>query len=139
MKVNVPEPVDPVSLYRFVQERDCAKGDLETMLRMVRLELDKICASTLQGKNYTIIEYEMTIERRDLEERLCFPVAGGFDLTVPNGRKYALPRFQNRYREAFQDATTNIGMEKTPIRVRIEVTGFRDKITRQVEARDPRQ
>ena len=137
MKVKYPEPVDPVSLYKFMQEMDCTQKDLETILRIARLELDKICANTLQGKEYTVVAYEMTIERRDLEERLCFPVAGGFDLTVPNGRKYALPRFQNRYREAFQDATTNIGMEKTPIRFRIEVTGFRDKIARQVDAMDP--
>ncbi len=139
MKVDFPEPVDPVSLYRFMQERDCTQKDLETMLRIVRLEIDKICASTLQGRDYTLIAYEMTIERRDREERLCFPVIGGFDLSVGAGRMYALPRFQNRYREAFQEAVNGIGDGLAPVTINIEVTGFRDKITRQVEAQDPSQ
>ncbi len=122
-----------------MQERDCTKRDLETILRAVRLELDRICSNVLQSKEYTIVAYEMMIERRDQEKRLCFPVEGGFDLSIEAGRKYALPRFQRRYREAFQEAIANIGIGKIPISVRIGVTGFRDKITKRVEAQDPRQ
>ena len=63
-------------------------------------------------------------------------MSGGFDLTVREGREFSLLKFKKNYKKFFSSLPEKFNYENK-ISIYISLTGFRDKITKEIETQDP--
>ncbi|MBT4165520.1 hypothetical protein HOE04_00590 [archaeon] len=134
MKIKVPEPLNPITLYELtLQNRTYSKPHLKSLLRAIEKSLDKVCEIDLQKPDYTIAEYQVLILETDPEKYLGDYIRGGFDLSIKDTRKHSIKEFQEQYKESFKEISQLQNIQY-PINISVCIIGFRDKITTELES-----
>jgi hypothetical protein len=133
VKVQLGEPCGPgINYEKSIKNARLDFNELETILREVETNLDEIYQKL--DESYSMLCYNIVLENGNNDEEKF--VSGGIDLSVKEGRKYALPEFKQEYKRAFKAFLQNPENTKNRLSIEVSVTGFRDKITKIVEARD---
>lgn len=138
MKVKVPDPIHPVLLYELSFESKKFKlSKLEIMLGEIEEKLDSVCEELKSGK-YTFVGYEVLFYVIDNSKPVILGdiLQGGFVLSVEEGKVFALPDFQQRYKSSFGEILREY-KEDMLFNAKVEVVGSRDHGFEEVEAQDP--
>lgn len=134
MKVKVPEPVSPAIFYeKIIKDRRFNFEDLEKLLNEFEKKLDDIY-ERLNNK-IAIFDYRIVLMNENNKKDVEF-VTGLIDLSVKEGREYALPDFKKEYKKAFRTFLGKKENFSNPLYIEVAVIGFGDKIYHEVEAKD---
>jgi len=137
MEIKIPEPAGPSSdLYDLNVEQQFDQQELEKRLRQIEADLDRICDEELKSGKYVIVEYLVSILRRDTNKHLGHD-QGGFVLIDEYTKKSCVPIFQKDYKRTFQKVLEQAKGQSFPARVVISVVGVGDCITETVETNYP--
>lgn len=138
MKVKFPEPAGStlVDYEKKIENKKFNFKELEELVKGFKKDLDEIC-NKLNDKT-TILSYSLVFQRVDNSEEIEF-MNGGFDLSVKGGREYALPDFKRGYKKAFESVLEKTREASYPLNIKISIIGLGDKITHEIEAKDPTQ
>ena len=137
MKIIIPEPVSPETLYeRNLQFESLNQEDLEDLINGVETALDIVCSKL--DKNYSIVEYEIVFFRGNLYDWNLFGryICGGFDLTHDSYKNFVISDFQEEYKRSLQKVKEDYCKNPGSLRFNGLVRRFRDSISREIEAKD---
>jgi len=134
MKVKISEPVgSPLINYeRRIKNRVFNPKELEELVKGIEADLNRICSKL--DDRIACFGYELSFRKTNSNEEID-SMAGGFDLSAKGGKEYALPGFIRYYKKMFKGILENPPEDMTDIY--ISLTGFGDKITHEVEAKEP--
>lgn len=139
VEVKYHEPVgEPVTLFYLEAEQIFDYDSLKKLLETAEQELDRVCFTRLQTDEFFVVFYNLIIAKSDFADSyLGEYLSGGFDLTVQEGRKHALPEFQRFYKKSFRTALKEIYGQSYRLNIDFNVSGFRDTITQTTLAVRP--
>lgn len=145
MKVKFPEPVSPVVLYELYREaQNYKREELSSILEKIEKGFDYACEELMSGKyssaNYTVdIMSKRRIDASRLENIKCLgDIYGGGFIIEPERDFSNVKYFQLEYRRAFEKII-GLGNLDFLIGIDVEISGFRDTITTEIDALDPPQ
>ena len=139
MKVKIPEPVDDLEFYRLsIENKTFTKSELEKLVKNIESDLDKIYETELKTGKISFLNYQILFMTNNKEE-LGYMLDGGMFLSVKAGRECALPEFQCRYKNSFKKVLADPKSISQPLNIYLSITGARDTITTEVEAKDPKE
>ncbi|MDD5192446.1 MAG: hypothetical protein PHH54_04690 [Candidatus Nanoarchaeia archaeon] len=136
MEVKFPEPVgvELIDYEKKIENKKFNFRELEELVNGFEKDLDNIYEK-LDDK-ITIVDYRLIFQRADSSEIIEF-MKGGFDLSVKANREYVLSDFKERYKETFESLLEKTRKPSYPLNIYISVLGFGNKITHEIEAKDP--
>ncbi len=134
MKVKFPEPVAQLIDYSFkIEDKFFTGSKLEELINGLKKDFGNIVDKL--DDTISIVSYELIFQRADNYENLGF-MSGGFDLSVKEGREYALPDFKRGYKETFKSILEKTKNAPYPLNIEISITGFGDKVTHEIDVKD---
>ena len=135
------EPVgEPVVLFsRPIKNRLFTRDELTKLLQEYEGELDDIVEMLKKGE-FSMIFYNLTLERADNGRLIGGIIEGGSDLSVGEREtRHSLRMLKNKYggyKSVFKDVIEEHDYS-VPINSEMSLIGFRDEITRPVKMRNP--
>ena len=136
VQVKFGEPVSPLVFYEeIIKNKKFNFRTLEKLLNKFEEKLDNIYERF--DDKISMFDYRIVLMNENNKKNVEF-VIGMIDLSVEEGRKYGLPDFKKRYKEAFKTFLGKKENFSNPLYIEVSVVGFRDKITSVVDAKDPK-
>ena len=129
MKIKYPELIEPVVLYSFsVKNKKYRPNELEELFEEFQARLETILGNL--GKELKLFDYRILFGE-SIGNKIIGHLEGGFDLEIE--REWCIRDFNKRYKESFESALKKYREKQFLIDIDIFISGFRDKITSEVE------
>lgn len=128
MKIQIPQPIHPVTLYRYVLENGFfdREGFIETINRR-KAEIDCVFRGVEKSREFNYMDYGIfSFQQEDKKPNFLFFVSGAIHFRDENLRRDFFPSFRKEYEEQFEKALEKFKEGCTSMDMKI--IGYRDVV-----------